>query len=346
MHKSSGKSVLVIGGTGSISRAVVQSLLRRGHEVAVFHRGQSIDPPPEGVRVLRGDRREREAFETKLRAERFDAAVDMISFDAQDAASAVRALRGRVGHFIHCSTVMTYGPPFTALFQDETAPLNGRHGPSYGAGKVAADELLLRARAEEGFPVTIIKPSFTYGPGRGLFRQLTLTTEWIDRLRKGKPVLSVGDGLNYFQFMPAADAGEAFADVVGNTAAVGQVYNLVHPEALTWDNWLRAVARVLRVEAEIVHAPQDLLLAVAPERYGYIARNFGHTQVFSGAKLASLLPHWRPVVPREDAIAATLAWMDRNKCVADSDAEPLEDRIIAELRALAQRLAPDTNHPT
>lgn len=332
-------SVLVIGGTGAISRAIVQSLLRRKYRVTVFHRGQSVDPPPASVAVLRGDRRDRAAFEAMLRDQRFDTVIDMISFDAQDAASAVHALRGRVSHFVHCSTVMTYGPPFIGLHQNETAPLNARNGRAYGAGKVAADELLLRAYADDGFPVTIIKPSFTYGPGRDLFRQLSLTTEWIDRLRKGKPILSAGDGQNYFQFLPAGDAGEAFAELVGHPASIGQVYNLVHPEASTWDEWHRAVARALRVEANIVHAPQDLLLKVAPQRYGYLAHNFGHTQVFSGAKLAGLLPDWRPVVPREDAIAATIAWMNQHNRVADSDADALEDQIISALTALPKQLA-------
>jgi nucleoside-diphosphate-sugar epimerase len=330
--------VLVIGGTGTISRAIVQSLLRRGHEVALFNRGQRADPPPPEVRQIQGDRRDRAAFEAAFQRERFDVAIDMISFSAEDAGSALRALRGRVGHFIQCSTVMTYGPPFTALFQDETAPLNGRHDGGYGAGKVAADELLLAAHAAENFPATIIKPSFTYGPGATLLRQADWGAAWIERLRRGKPILSVGDGLNYFQFLPAADAGEAFAALAGLPASHGQIYNLVHPEPLTWDEWHRAAADALGVPAEIVHAPQDLLLAVSAEHYGHLSSGFGHSQVFSGAKLAGLLPDWRPRTPRREAIAATIEWMDRQPPPAASAADELEDRIIAAVRALPDRI--------
>ncbi|MFV9504199.1 MAG: NAD-dependent epimerase/dehydratase family protein [Oscillochloridaceae bacterium umkhey_bin13] len=326
--------VLIIGGTGTISRAIVQALLRRGHRVTLFTRGQREDPPPAEVRLIRGDRRDRPAFEAAFATERFDAALDMISFSADDAASTLRALTGRVGHLVHCSTVMTYGPPLVGLFQDETAPLNGRNDGGYGMHKVAADELLLRAHAANELPITIVKPSFTYGPGHPLWRQVDWHTDWIDRLRKRKPILVAGDGLNLFQFLPAPDAGEAFATLLGHPEAFGEVYNLVHPEPMTWDAWHQAVADALGVEAEIVHAPQDLLVAVDAERYGGLRANFGHSQVFSGAKLAQLLPAWRPRTPHTEAIAATLAWMDQHSQVANSDDDTLEDRIITALRAL------------
>ena len=331
--------VLIIGGTGTISRAIVQSLLRRGHEVTLFNRGQRADPPPAEARVLTGDRRDRETFEAALAHETFDAAIDMISFSADDAASAMRALRGHVGHFVHCSTVMTYGPPFAALYQDETAPLNGRHDNGYGANKVAADELLLRAYQEEGFPATVVKPSFTYGPGGILLHQADLGSAWIDRLRKGKPLVSVGDGTNYFQFMPAADAGEGFAMLLGKREAFGEVYNLVHPEPLTWDEWARATAQALGVEAHLAHIPADTLMAISPERYGHLPGNFAHSQVFSGAKLAALLPDWKAATPRTAAISQTIGWMEAHNRIANSDEDTLEDRIIAALRELPERIS-------
>src|SRR5438132_10396357 len=148
--------VLVIGGSGNISREIVRALQRHEHEVVVFNRGRHRDPQPEGVRVVLGDRREREAFEATTRALEPDAVIDMISFSPEDAASAVRAFSGRVRHFIHCSTVMTYGPPVPQPVCDEGAPLGAR--TPYGQAKIAADALLLREYVETGFPVTIIKP--------------------------------------------------------------------------------------------------------------------------------------------------------------------------------------------
>lgn len=328
---------LVIGGTGNISKGIVAALLARNHEVILFNRGQHPDPPPPDVQVVIGDRQQRDDFEAKVRALRLDFVIDMISFTAEDAASALRACRGRVTHFVHCSTVMTYGPPFAGVNLTETAPLNGTS--PYARGKQAADALLLRAYAEEGFPVTIVKPSLTYGPSWRVLRQVHYDNDpWLDRLRKGKPILAAGDGTNYFQFLNSRDAGVAFAAMLGREQCIGQVYNLVHPEPQTWDTWHRAAAAAMGVEAEIVHVAQDTLIAIDPARFGRLRDNFGHTQIYSGAKLARDVPEFQPTVDLVSGLAEAIAWMERHNRIIDSAGDDLEDRIIAAVRELPRRL--------
>ncbi len=324
--------VLIIGGTGNISRGIVAALLHRNHEVVMFNRGQHIDPPPPNIRVILGDRQHRDDFEGKVGSENWDAVIDMISFNAEDAASALRACQGRVGHFIQCSTVMTYGPPFSGINLPEAAPLQGTSG--YGLNKVAADNLLLDAHSSNGFPVTIFKPSYTHGPGINLHRQVGGDGSWIDRLRKGKPILSAGDGLNYFQFLASRDAGDAFAEILGKTECFGEIYNLVHPQARTWDEWHSAAAAAIGVDIDIVHVSQETLIAMSPERYSGLRGNFGHTQIFSHEKLAAALPEFSPQIPVTESVAENIAWMDKHNRVPDSDADDLEDKIIDTIRNL------------
>ncbi len=324
--------VLIIGGTGNISRGIVAALLHRNHEVVMFNRGQHIDPPPPNIRVILGDRQHRDDFEGKVGSENWDAVIDMISFNAEDAASALRACQGRVGHFIQCSTVMTYGPPFSGINLPEAAPLQGTSG--YGLNKVAADNLLLEAHSSDGFPVTIFKPSYTHGPGINLHRQVGGDGSWIDRLRKGKPILSAGDGLNYFQFLASRDAGDAFAEILGKTECFGEIYNLVHPQARTWDEWHSAAAAAIGVDIDIVHVSQETLIAMSPERYSGLRGNFGHTQIFSHEKLAAALPEFSPQIPVTESVAENIAWMDKHSRVPDSDADDLEDKIIDTIRNL------------
>ena len=323
--------VLVMGGTGNISREVVYALLKTNHEPVLFNRGRNPDPPPPDVRVIKGDRRNREDFASKMSLEKFDAVIDMICFDAEDAASSLRAFQGRVEHLVHCSTVMTYGPPFAGINLDETASLNGES--EYALGKIASERLFLRAYLENNFPVTIFRPSLTFG-ANVLLPQAGGDGSWIHRLRQGKPLLSVGDGLNYFQFLPSKDAAIAFAAVLGRKQSIGEIYNLVHPVPRTWDHWHREVAEALGVEIKLVHVPQETLIAISPARFGQLKENFGHTQVFDGAKLSTCVPEFQPRESLVTSIAESIAWMDSHNLVPESHDGGLEDRIIARMEAL------------
>ena len=148
----------IVGGTGNISQSIVKLLLEKGHEVVCFNRGQTTKAP-DGARVIQGDRHDREDFERKMQAEKFDAAIDMICFDAEAAQSSIRAFRG-VGWFVQTSTTCTYGVQYEYLPVDETHPL--RPNTDYGRNKVAADDVYLEAYHHERFPAIISKPSTTY----------------------------------------------------------------------------------------------------------------------------------------------------------------------------------------
>ena len=211
------------------------------------------------------------------------------------------------------------------------ATLNGIS--KYALGKIAADELFLRAYSENNFPVTIFKPSLTFG-ANVLLPQAGGDGNWIQRLRQRKPLLSVGDGLNYFQFLPSEDAGIAFAAVLGRKQSFGEIYNLVHPVPRTWDHWHQEVAEALGVEVRLVHVPQETLIAISPSRFGQLRENFGHTQVFNGAKLSTCLPEFQPAESLVASIAESIAWMDSHNLVPEGHDGGLEDKIISWIEEL------------
>ena len=112
---------------------------------------------------------------------------------------------------------------------------------------------------------------------------------------------------------------------------------------MTWDEWHHKVAAALGVAADIVHVAQETLTTISPEIFGELSENFGHTQIFSGAKLSRDVPEFRPPALLVETLAESIAWMDRHDLVPDSDADDLEDRIIAALRGLPDRLATTGN---
>jgi len=315
----------VVGGTGNISTSFVRLLLEQGHEVVCFNRGQS-GSVPEGARVIQGDRNaDREGFERAMQAEKFDAAIDMICFNKEQAESSLRAFRG-VGHFVQCSTVCTYGIQYDWFPTTEDHPL--RPISDYGRNKVAADAVFLEAYYREGFPATIIKPSCTYGPKMGALRQIAWEFSWIDRVRKGKPILICGDGNALFQFLHVDDAALCFANILGKPHTYGQTYNMVRRGFITWADYHRTAMKVLGREVEMVGVPLDDLVACNVPNVGVCRDIFAHHGYYSAEKLFRDVPEYHPVISLEEGLARVIAAMDREGRVPNSDEQTWEDQII------------------
>jgi nucleoside-diphosphate-sugar epimerase len=317
--------ICIVGGTGNISQAIVKQLLKQGHEVVCFNRGQGRKLP-EGIRLIQGDRSNREDFEQKMQAEKFDAAIDMICFSAEDAASSIRAFRG-VGWFVQTSTVCTYGIKFDYFPADETHPLHPI--TEYARNKAAADDVYLEAYHREKFPVVIIKPSTTYGPVQGMVRQVCWDFQWIDRVKKGKPILVCGDGNTLHQHLHVDDIAKAFGGVIGKEHTIGQTYNAVNRGYITWAEYHRLAGKVLGKETELAGVPFEDLKNLNVPNFGICEEIFAHHAYFSSEKLFRDVAEFHPQISLEQGMAQVFEIMDREGRIPNSDELTWEDEVIS-----------------
>ncbi len=322
--------VLVLGGTGHISTSIVRLLLRKKHVVTCFNRGLA-GPTPPSVRLIKGDRLQRSAFEAQMKNEQFDAVIDMICFTEADARSSLRAF-ARVEHFVHCSTVCTYGVDYDTLPVSEDHPL--RPTTDYGRGKVAADRVFMDAHRQEGFPVTILKPSTTYGPQMGLLRQLAIEFSWIDRIRKGKPILVVGDGNARHQFMHVDDAALGFVGVLGKPQCIGKIYNLVKHGFVTWADYHRKAMKVLGRQVELVGVALADLVAIDKKRFEICRQIFAHNTYYSAERIFRDVAEFRPQVSLEAGMQQVIRALDRANRIPNCEDEDWEDRIVGAQRQI------------
>ena len=287
--------VVVVGGTGIISSGIVKALLQFGHKVTVYNRGLRVPPEqlPHGVRFLQGDRKQRADFEAAMQAQHFDAAIDMLCFNAEDAASDVRAFRG-VRHFIQTSTISTFGGPLAELPTSETSPL--LPDSDYGRNKMAADNLFLAAHERGELAVTIFKPHYIWGPGMSICRQIAHDKRWIDRMRRDMPLIVTAGGQLLMTHCHSDDCGIAFAAAVGRARCLGQVYLLTGPNHITWAEYHRQIAAALGRKVTLVDAPAELLLKVWPENTKQLASESRWNRIFKLDKIRAR----HPGVPAQD----------------------------------------------
>ena len=85
--------ILIIGGTGVISRAITRELLKRGMEGVLLDRGSKPVEFGRDVRSFVADRHDLEAVHRALGQERFDCVIDMICFNRRDAEQTVALFR-------------------------------------------------------------------------------------------------------------------------------------------------------------------------------------------------------------------------------------------------------------
>lgn len=322
----------VVGGTGNISTTVVRLLVERGHDVTCITRGKS-GAVPDGARALTGDRDDLDWFIPAVRRENFDAAIDFISFFPEQAKASLEAFRG-VGHFLHTSTVVTFGEEFDWLPVTEDHPM--RPTIDYGRNKATIERMYQAAYFTEDFPVTIIKPSTTYGRQR-VVRQVGIDTRWIARIRQGRPILKVGEGSALHHLLHVDDAAPGFVGALERERCIGQTYLLVNPEHTSWADVHRTAMDVLGREVEQVSVSADTLTALDPERFRLVKGVFARNLLYSAAKIQRDVPEFRPAVSLRDGLADAFDYLEANGLVEEVPLGDWEDRIIDIQRAATQR---------
>ena len=321
--------VLLVGGTGNISTSIVAALRAHGHDVSVVVRGTHVDELPSEVRRIVVDRKDRATFEACMQQERWDAVIDMIAFTADDAASVLRAFAGNTGHYVACSTVVTYGTEFTALPATEDEPQTARD--AYGRGKVEMEDVLRAGMADGQLPITILRPSHTFGR-IPLVRQLTgPDRRFLDRLRKGKPMLVV-DTAETTRWMSlfVDDAAVAFAHCLGRDACFGRAYNVVGDETYSWADYHRRVAAALGLAIELVPAPLERIVEAGGAEVAVLQNCTAWDGWFSNTALKTDVPEFRQTVLLEEGVVRNVAYIDTHDMLAPDDT-PWEDLLIKEM---------------
>jgi len=296
--------ILFVGGTGIISSACSERVLERGHELFVLNRGQSVRPLPEGARHLQGDIHDEASVRRALGRLEFDAVVNWVNFVPEQVERDLQLFRGRTGQYVFISSASAYETPPSRLPVREETPLSNPFW-AYSRNKIACEERLLRAWQEEGFPMTIVRPSHTYD--RTL---LPFTAGWtvVDRMLKGRPVIVHGDGTSIWTLTHHRDFAKGFMGVLGRQEALGEAYHITSDEWLSWNQIFDTVAAAFGTRAVKLHIPSDFIAGLDPEWGENLLGDKSHSMIFDNSKIRTLVPGFRAEIPFASGVEDVAAW--------------------------------------
>ena len=300
--------ILLIGGTGTISMAITRRLVKQGHTVYLLNRGSRNADVPEGVHLIRGDIGNEEEIRAKLAGMQFDAVGEFIGFVPAQVERDYRLFRGITKQYLYISSASAYQKPPADCVITESTPLANPYW-QYSRDKIACEEFLMRMYRENGFPVTIVRPSHTYDERSvplGVHGRMG-SYQVIRRMLDGKPVIIHGDGTSLWTITHNSDFAAGYCGLVGNIHAVGQAFHITSDESVTWNQIYQSIADALGVKLHAVHIPSEFLAAVSDyDLEGSLIGDKANSVIFDNSKLRRAVPGFCATVRADQGIRAAV----------------------------------------
>jgi nucleoside-diphosphate-sugar epimerase len=262
-------NVLVIGGSGHVSGAVVRAALMKGFHVWTLTRGTR--PLPHAVKQLIADRHDHAAMDAVVLKEEkvWDLVVDCICYDPADMRHDIELFRNRAKQFVFISTDFVYDPAFRCFPQPEETEYYACAGtagsPDYGHKKRLCElELINGDTGAMGW--TVLRPCHIYGPTSqlGCLPMHGRDPELIKKLHDGNPLKLVGGGYFLQQPLFVDDLAETILSVIGNKRAVKQIFNVAGPDIIESRQYYQIVADILGVKLTVEEIPATKYLEENP----------------------------------------------------------------------------------
>ncbi len=311
---------LVAGGAGFVGSHLVDLLIQGGAEKVVvvdnmfLGRMENLNWAMKNgnVVVYREDARYLTAIENIIDRERpeavFNLAVKCLPYGFVDpegsfmvgveiAHNLVNVLRkGKYSRLLHFSSSEAYGTA-VQVPMSENHPLNPT--TPYGAGKAAADLLLLSYHNLFGLEISIIRPFNLYGERQNMEAYAAVVPVTIWRILNGQKPIIEGSGLQTRDCTYVKDAAEASLRMLECDQALGKVVNIGQGKETRIKTVISKLCDLLDYPLEKVdHKP---------------ARPADVARLHADTALAKKLLGYSPKISLEDGLELTITWFKSQK---------------------------------
>ena len=327
--------ILFIGGTGTISMAITRLLAEQGHELYLLNRGNRNAGLPENVKSIIADIGNEEETAKKLEGMSFDCVGEFIGFVPSQLERDYRLFKDKTKQFIYISSASAYQKPPKSYVITEETPLENPYW-EYSRNKKACEDYLMERYRNDGFPVTIVRPSHTYDErsvplgvhGNGGSWQV------VKRIKEGKPVIIHGDGSSLWTITHNSDFAKAYAGLIGNPKAIGEAFHITSDESVPWNDIYKAIADALGVELKPYYVASQTLADMSDYDYvGGLIGDKANSVVFDNSKIKSLVPEFKAEISAKEGIRMTVEYILEHPEYQNDDEEFDQwcDKVIAAL---------------
>ena len=317
--------ILMIGGTGTISSAITRQLAQSNNELWLLNRGSRKNEVPNNVKQIIADIDNEAEVLRQIGDTQFDAVCEFIGFLPSQVERDIRLFKGRTKQYVYISSASAYNKPAANHVITEGTTLANPYW-EYSRNKIACEALLLKEYREDGFPITIIRPSHTYCERAVPVSVHGLKGSWqvLKRMMEGKPVLVHGDGSSLWTLTWNEDFAQGFIGLLGNPKAIGEAFQIMSDEQLTWNQVYECVAKALNVTPKLYHVSSDFLAATSPKEWDFTGNLLGDkavTVVFDCTKLKRAVPGFQATTRFDEGVRRCVAYILAHPELQEEDPE-------------------------
>ena len=328
---------LFVGGTGTISSAIVRKLSQdKAWEVWLINRGNRADTVPENVHQIVCDINDEDEVTKAIGNMNFDVVGEFIGFTVDQVERDYRLFKDRTKQYIYISSASAYNKPSAGYVITEGTTLANPHW-EYSRNKIACENYLMERYREDGFPVTIVRPSHTYDERSIPLGVHGKNGSWqvIKRMMDGRPVIIHGDGESLWHLTFNEDFAVGYTALMGNRHAIGEAFQITGDEVLTWNQIYQTIADALGVELKAYHVSSELLTALGPDYdfEGSLTGDKAVSVVFDNSKIKRLAPDLKTNVPLHKGVRIALEYiLNHKECMReDPEFDKWCDKVIQTL---------------
>ncbi len=197
---------------------------------------------------------------------------------------------------------------------------------------------------EEGFPVTIVRPSHTYDERSIPLGVHGKNGSWqvVKRMMDGRPVIIHGDGESLWHLTFNEDFAVGYTSLMGNRHAIGEAFQITGDEVLTWNQIYQTIADALGVELKAYHVSSELLTALGPDYdfEGSLTGDKAVSVVFDNSKVKRLAPDLKTNVPFHKGVRLALNYiLDHKECrKEDPEFDKWCDKVIENIENMKKNV--------
>lgn len=304
------KTILIVGGTGVISFAVVKEALRQGYSVTCINRGKSkLQVLDESVEIIISDYKDEETIKKSIGGRLFDAVIDVLCFTVEDITYSTRLFGNHCKQYMFFSSAEAYNKPKYEedLYTEDVEMINPHW--DYSINKAKCEEELKRVAKNYNFKYTIIRPAITYGNTRipyGFMPSCGYHGTIIHRVFCHKPLVLFNAGKNIATILRVEDFAIGLVGLIGNEKAYNQHFHISGDEYVTWKQILDELGKYLGVKPIYIDMDSRFIGIELPNMSQQIVGGRSYSQRLDNSKIKDAVPSFMTNIHLKEGIMKTV----------------------------------------